>query len=155
MEVTTENPPVRLLSLFNHVFPNMSPERVIKTPGREMWVASTSAPNDILTLYVSETNARTYFTVRSARRKETARSRPLPSWARIISGVAVLLCDQNMDVPGMFIAIAGNEPQGPRYDYALGMTFAALCYHLNHQLCTDNTLLELVERVRREYIEGI
>jgi galactokinase len=154
LEVTTENPPVRLLSLFNQVFP-MSPERVIKTPGREMWIASTSAPNDTLTIYISETNARTNFTLRSARHKETARARPLPSWSRYISGMAVLLSDEDMDLPGMYVAIAGNEPQGPRYDFALGMAFAALCYHLNQQICTDSVLLELVERVRREYIEEL
>ena len=150
-----ENPPVRLLSLFTQVFPNLSPERVIKTPGREMWIASTSAPNDTLTLYVSESGARTTFTLRSARRKATARSRPLPSWSRYIAGAALLLDQQNMDIPGLCVAIAGNEPQGPRYQYALGMAFAALVYHLNQQFCTDQTLLDLVERVRREYIEGL
>lgn len=155
MEVTTENPPVRLLTLFNQVFPQLSPERVIKTPGREMWVASTNTPNDIMTVYIKEINARTHFTSRSARRKETARSRPLPAWARIIAGTAILLEDQGMDLSGMNVAIAGNEPQGARYNYALGMAFAALCYNVSQQFCTDNMLIELVERVRREYIEGI
>jgi galactokinase len=154
LEVTTENPPVRLLTLFNQVFPQLSPERVIKTPGREMWVASTNTPNDIMTIYINEINARTHFTLRSARRKETTRSRPLPSWARIIAGTAVLLEDQGMDLSGMNVAIAGNEPLGARYDYALGMAFAALCYNVSQQFCTDTTLIDLVERVRREYIEG-
>jgi galactokinase len=154
LEVTMDNPPVRLLSLFTQVFPQQSPERVLKTPGREMWTASTSAPNDILTIYLTETQARTRFTVRSARYKKTARRRPLPSWARYIAGVAWALDEQNMDIPGMQVAIAGNEPQGPRYDYALGMAFAALVYHLNQKLCTDSALVELVERVRRDYIDS-
>lgn len=153
--MTTENPPVRLLSLFNQVFPQMSPERVIKTPGREMWIASTSASDDTLTLYLTEANMRTHFTLRSARRKETSRGRPLPSWARYIAGAALLLEEQGMNLPGMCVAIAGNEPQGPRYDYSLGMAFAALVYHVNQQLCLDSTLIDLVERVRREYIENL
>ncbi|MFN8374961.1 MAG: hypothetical protein U0694_19060 [Anaerolineae bacterium] len=133
----------------------MAPERVIKTPGREMWIASTGAANDTLTLYVTEANMRTSFTLRSARRKETVRGRPLPSWARYIAGTALLLDEEGMELPGMCVAIAGNEPQGPRYDYSLGMAFAALAYHVNQKLCTDNILLDLVERVRREYIENL
>ncbi|NWF69942.1 MAG: hypothetical protein HXY40_12725 [Chloroflexi bacterium] len=151
----TDNPPVRLLSLFGQAFPQLSPERVIKTPGRELWVAAAAATHDTVTIYATELGARTYFTVRSARRKSNPRGRPLPAWARYIAGVSLALDEMGMAISGQYIALAGNEPPGPRYDYALGMAYAALVYHLNEQLCTDSALLDLVERVRRDYIDKV
>ena len=84
--------------------------------------------------------------------KQTIRHRPLPRWVRYIAGVNVLL--DVLEMPGIDAVVCGNEPPGPRYDHALGILFAALWYEVNDTPCDPRELLDITERVRREYIEG-
>ncbi|MBC7871447.1 MAG: hypothetical protein H7Y09_11465, partial [Chitinophagaceae bacterium] len=80
--------------------------------------------------------------------------RPLPGWARYPAGVIYLLGDMDIEVEGVDVVIVGDEAHGPRYDFALGVAVAALWYEINSLIVTPEGLIDLVERVRREYIGG-
>ena len=146
------DPPIRLLATFEQLFPAASPELVVQAPGRDLWAAAHFNGSGCYTIYTTDTNAHTTFNYQSAKRKQTVHRRPLPRWARYIAGVSVML--DVLEMPGMEAVVCGNEPPGPRYEHALGILFAALWYELNFQPCVPDQLLEIAERVRREYIEG-
>ncbi len=148
------NPPVRLLAAFQDAFPTLSPDYIVQTPGRDMWVAATTEQTTLFTIYAPDVNGRVTFDWRSAKFRRTTLNRPLPRWARYPAGVIHMLCAAGMDLPGIHAVVAGDESPGPRYDHALGLTFAALWHELCGRPYTPEGLLDLVERVRREYIEG-
>lgn len=149
---TTIDPPIRLLARFDQLYPTDSPQLVVQAPGREMWVAARFNGSAHYLVATADTNAHTIFNYQSARHKQTIRRRPLPRWARYIAGVSVLLDVPQM--PGIDAVVCGNEPTGPRYDYALAILFAALWHEVNDLEYDADSLLEIAEQVRREYIEG-
>jgi hypothetical protein len=51
--------------------------------------------------------------------------------------------------------ICGDEPRGPRYEYGLGILFAALCHELNNCHYDSQTLTEVVDTVQREYLNDL
>lgn len=144
------NPPLRLLTAFAEAF-STNPKLTLEVPGREMWLAAEPASEGRYVLVVPDLEARTQFDWRSARQKRTLHQRPLPAWAAYCAGTLLELMYDGLTLPGANLAIAGEEPAGPRYDYALGMAFATLAYHTNEQPCTADTLIALMERVRRSY----
>ena len=149
---TLTDPPIRLLAMFEQAFPSTSPQIVVQAPEREMWAAASFNGTAHYTVCRAESGARTTFSYQSAKRHETVHRRPLPSWARYIGGICVLLDVAQM--PGIDVVVCGNEPSGPRYDFALGILFATLWYEINMESCDADQLQEITERVRREYIEG-
>lgn len=149
----TNDPPMRLLLGFQQHFPNHSADWIIQAPGREMWVAAAVHPDPSFTLLLADSGQRTSFSLRSAKLKMTLLQRPLPLWARYPAGVLLALRDSGLALSGMQAALAGEEPAGPRYDYALGMAVAALWYIIKEQPCTTDSLLELVEQVHRDYLD--
>ncbi|MBZ0291062.1 MAG: hypothetical protein K8L99_00695, partial [Anaerolineae bacterium] len=123
------DPPMRLLLGFQQNFPNHTADWVVQVPGREMWVAASLHLQPDFTLLLADSGQRTNFNLRSAKLKTTVLQRPLPLWARYPAGVLLALRDNGLSLNGgMQAALAGEEPVGPRYDYALGMAVAALCY---------------------------
>lgn len=146
------NPPLRLLAAFQQAFPDHTPAHILKVPGREMWIAAAHSPNPTYILHVPDLAGRVVFNRRSARTKHTVMNRPLPRWARYPAGVILALCDAGLDLNGLHAVIVGEEAQGPRYEHALGMVTAALGYTLNNLDYTTQSLLEVVERVRRDYL---
>ncbi len=50
--------------------------------------------------------------------------------------------------------VMGNEPPGPRFDYGSGMAVAALWHDLYQLNYTIDTLIDIVDRTRREYVES-
>jgi hypothetical protein len=58
------------------------------------------------------------------------------------------------EMPGVDVVVCGDEPAGPRYDFALGILFGALWSELNGQAVSEAELIELTDRVRREYVGG-
>ncbi len=149
-----QDPPIRLLAAFNEVYPSLSPSHVIQPPGRDMWIAAAVNTTREYTLHASDLGGRTKLNWRSAKQKMTVLRRPLPRWARYPAGVIYLLGDTGIEVDGVDVVIVGDEAHGPRYDFALGVTVAALWYELNDLPYTPESLIDLVERVRREYIGG-
>lgn len=150
----SSDPPMRLLIGFQQAFPDATPAWIVQAPGREMWIAAAVEPATDYTLMIADSHLRVTFSLRSAKFKTTIMQRPLPLWARYPAGVLLALWDAGLGISGMQAVFAGEEPPGPRYDYAVGMAVAALAYQLHEQPCTAETLVELVEAVRRDYVSG-
>lgn len=146
------DPPIRLLAKFEQVFPSTSPQLFVQAPGREMWAAASFNGMGHYTVCLADGEGRTTFTYQSAKRKQTVYHRPLPHWARYIAGASLMVDVAQM--PGIDVVVCGDEPPGPRYEHSLGILFAALWYEINRKPCDPARLLEIAERVRREYIEG-
>lgn len=147
------NPPIRLLAGFNAAFSGRSPEHLIHIPGRAMWVAAVETKGADFSIHVPDLEARTTFSLRTAKFKKTVLNRPLPHWGRFPAGVVLELCSAGMDVEGLGAVIVGDETHGIRYEYALGIAVAALMYTMTDTPYSDDELIDVVEKVRREYVE--
>lgn len=128
------------------------PDWLVQAPQREMWVAGGTHDETAYQIHNSDEDNDTQFNLRSAKQKTTVLRRPLPAWARYPAGVVTQLAINGMDVPPFNIVLLGDEPAGPRYDFGTGLVVAALCYELVEQTYTPDTLMQVVERVRREYV---
>lgn len=146
------NPPIRLLAAAQDAL-DTTPEIILAVPGREMWIAALVHQRHDWTLFVPDLDAQTRIDLRSAKRKQTTRNRPLPRWARHPAGVLVLLSATDLQLPGLRVVILGDEPPGPRYEYALGMAFATLFYQHNQVDFDTEHLLTLMEQVQRDYLD--
>ncbi|MCS7070875.1 MAG: hypothetical protein NZM00_05170, partial [Anaerolinea sp.] len=129
------NPPIRLLARFQDVFPGHEPEILFRATGRDMWIAARlSDADDRFTLTCVEAGpAVITFTRLSARLRRTVPGRPLPRWARFPAGVTLKLAEAAVDARGIEAVICGDEPPGPRYEYALCLAFAELWSELAGQ----------------------
>ncbi len=145
------DPPIRLLAKFEQAFPDASPSIVVRAPDREMWAVASFNGKGYCTVCTADGSGKTTFSYQSAKLKQTVHRRPLPRWARYIAGVSLLLDVPEM--PGIDVVYCGDEPPGPRYDHALAILFAALWYEVNMQDYDPDNLMEIAERVRREYVE--
>jgi galactokinase len=145
--------PMQLLMAFQENYPASQPEWVVQAPGREMWIAALFNDSAAFTLYAADLESRVSFTYRSAKLMQTVHQRPLPRWARYPAGVLLSLREMGMERTGLEAVIAGTEPSGPRYEHAVGIVIAALWYQIHDRAATPESLLELVERTRREFIE--
>lgn len=148
------DPPMRLLMAFQQEFPNLSADWILQAPGRDMWVAAAFVEQPSFTVASADLDARATFSYRSAKTRITVLNRPLPGWALYLAGTLLLLRDMGMEHTGLHAVLAGGEPAGPRYEHALGIAIAALWHELYQRPYTSKELVELVERVRREYVEG-
>lgn len=150
---TTEvvNPPLRLLAAFAQHFPDREPSVILQAPGRDLWVAAVILGTQQYRIEALDLRARTVFSRQSAIRRETILRRPLPRWSRYASGV-ILALDDLIDMPGMVALICGDEAPGPRYEYGLGVLFAALWHEIAGEFARERDLIELVDRVQREYV---
>lgn len=153
--IIPENPPLRLLLAFEKTFPELSPQWILQSPGREMWVAARPGEPDRFTILAPDLEARVVFSLRSARTKTSILNRPLPRWGRYVAGVTLALRGtQYLEMEGLQAVVVGTEPPGPRYEHAVGMAIAALWHQIDDRPCTSDSLLELVERIRRDYVEA-
>lgn len=150
------DPPLRLLAKYHELYPNSPPTVVFQAPGREMWIAARANDREQHALRSLEYNdaAPTTFSLQSAKMRRTMLQRPLPRWVRYPAGVIVILSAMGFDVPGLNAIVCGNEARGPRYEYGLGILFAALCHEMNNCHYHTATLIEVVDTVQREYLEG-
>jgi galactokinase len=151
----TNNPPLRLLVAFQDAFPGLAPEWMVQVPGRDMWLAAVPHQRGEFTIVVPDLDASTTFNLRSAKARRTVLNRPLPDWARYPAGVTQILAQGGLDSTGLDAIIVGEEPAGPRYHYALGMAVAALIHDLHAKPYTADSLMAVVEQVRREYVEAV
>ncbi|GAB4513856.1 MAG: hypothetical protein OHK0046_15130 [Anaerolineae bacterium] len=146
------DPPLRLLSAFQSAYPEHNPETIVLTPGRELWIAACTS--DLFELHTPDLNGRTRFNWRDAKFKRTVLNRPLPRWSRYPAGVIYTLCADGLEVSGFKAVIMGAEAAGVRYEYGLGLAVAALLHTLHGREYTANSLVDIMERVRREYVEA-
>lgn len=144
------NPPVRLLATFAAAFPDSTPTLILRAPGRDLWVAAGLNGSQRYAVRALELDSQVIFNRQSAKKCETVLRRPLPRWARYASGVVLTLDD--IDVPGVDALVCGDEPLGPRYEYAIGVLFAALWHTIAEIDVSTNQLIEIVDRVQRDYI---
>jgi galactokinase len=149
----SHDPPLRLLAAFQQAFPDQAMDWVIRAPGRDMWLAASHCDKAEFTIVAPDMGAlKATFSLQSAKVKRSVMQRPLPPWARYPAGVTLLLAQDGLDVVGLNMVVIGDEPPGPRYNYALGMTFAALWHDLLQLPYTMDDLIALVDRTRREYL---
>ncbi len=146
------NPPIRLLMAASQRFQRPQPNWIVQAPGREMWIAAVLREDYDFFIAAEDYNADTSFSHRSAKVNLTIRNRPLPKWARYPAGVLVTLGDAGVLSQGFDAVVLGDEPQGPRYEYAMGLAFAAFGYALADQPATEAMLGDVVEGVRRDYL---
>ncbi len=149
------NPPLRLLAEFAQRYPDTEPSWLIKAPGRDVWVAAqTDDQRRHHTVCAPDCDvSQIRFDYRSARLRQTLHRRPLPRWSRYPAGVLVALAAQGeLAFPGVSAVIIGEEPLGPRYEYGLGLAFAAFWFTVNNRLFDADALQVIVERVQRSYI---
>lgn len=145
------NPPIRLLMKFEQLFPSNPAQMVVRAPGREMWAAVRFNGAHHVNVYSADSDGRASFSYQSAKRRETIHHRPLPLWARYIAGVSVLV--DVAEMPGIDAVVCGDEPAGPRYEFALGILFAAVWYEINALPFIPKDLIDITEQARREYVE--
>lgn len=146
------SPPVLLLAAFHDAFPDQAIEWVIRAPGRDMWIAAARSGDDRFTIAAPDQDGRVTFNLQSAKLKQTVMKRPLPRWARYPAGVTLLLARDGLDVVGLNLVFMGGEPSGPRFDYAVGISFAALWHELYGLTISIDQLIDIVDRTRREYV---
>lgn len=146
---------MRLLLAFQQLYPaQAAPEWVIQAPGREMWAAAARQPGHEFTVAAPDLDARVTFSYRSARSGLSVLNRPLARWARYAAGTLLALRDSGVECGGLLAVVMGSEPPGPRYEHAVGIAVAALVCGCQGQAYTAGELIDLVERVRREYVEA-
>jgi len=158
----TSHPPLRLYMAYGMIFPDTPLERVFQAPGREMWIAyhlaaperANAAPTYELHSVDAGGDVPVVFTLQSAKTKRAVTKRPLPRWARYAAGALVMLDLPGMEACGIHGVIGGDEPHGPRYDFAISMLFAALLYDLAGTTVSLARLIEIADRVNRDYVEG-
>jgi galactokinase len=153
MSLQSNDAPLRLLVAFQQAFPDQSPAWVVRAPGRELWLAAARSDRDLITIFSPEMESRAAFTLQSAKARRTHQQRPLPVWARYPAGVTLMLAQDGLEVGGVNMALLSGEPPGPRHDYALGMAVAALWHEINAADFTVDTLIEIVDRARRDYVD--
>lgn len=151
--LNNNNPPVRLLVAFQDAFPEQALTWLVRVPGWEMWAAAATCDGHDLTLAVPDLEGQTTINLRSAKSKRTVTNRPLPRWARYPAGVLIVLGEIGLEISGLNMVIVGEEPPGPRYEYALGAALAGMAHTIHARDYTQDTLVKLVERARRDYVE--
>ncbi len=149
------DPPVRLLSGFYEIFPDVEPQTVLLAPGKAVWVAAVATSGHQYHLYNADREKQVRFTWRSAGWMQTIMRRPLPRWSRYPAGVIHHLQAQSFefDIPAINLVIACDEPDGPAADFGAGVAVAALWYDLAGADYTHDSLVQVVDTVRRKYIE--
>jgi hypothetical protein len=147
------DPPVRLLAAYQQCFPDHELVWLVRAPGRDTWIAAGRSGNETFTVALPDLNARTTFSLQSARVRRTVLQRPLPRWARYPAGVTLTVDNDSLDVIGLNMVVMASEPPGPQYDYGVGIAFAVLWYEVWEQPYTMDRLLEIVDKARREYVE--
>lgn len=149
---TPPNPPLRLLAAFQMTYPSQRANWIMCAPERDMWVGASIYDSGQFSVTVPDLDDETAFRVKSARIKRTVDNLTLPSWAYYLAGVAVILSNAGLTLPGADMVLAGEEPAGPRYDYSMGMAFASLWYQYNAKPYDQSILIDVLEQVRRDYI---
>ncbi|HUN05374.1 MAG TPA: hypothetical protein PLQ56_02175 [Aggregatilineales bacterium] len=151
MIVTGTNPPVRLLSTFSEAFPESDLTWVVNPPGYAVWAAAATSGRLEYTLALADADSKVTFSLQTARVGQTILKRPLPRWSRYPAGSLLLLDSIGAEIEALNILLLVDEPAGPRFDYALGTAVAALWHEVARRSYAPATLIEVVDRTRREY----
>jgi hypothetical protein len=141
--------PLHLLSTFQTYFPGKRPTHTVQAVGYEAWAAGLPTDDARFTLACAELGGRAAFTWQSARRGEGVNHRPLPQWAQLPARVMVKLCAEGLDVPGLSVALMGERPNTPRFEYGLAVAVAALLHALHDRPYTPDSLVKLIDAAKR------
>lgn len=149
----SNDPPLRLLMAFHQRLPLVDPDVLFQAPDRDLWLAAVYTPSEqyVLTALDLYPDVSVTFTRQSALTRRTVLNRPLPRWARWAAGALVLPGEPAL--PPLTGILAGDEPPGPRYEYTISLLFAALWHEWQRKPYLPGDLTQLVERVRREFVE--
>lgn len=150
-----DNTPVRLLVAFANVHADAGPSYLLQAPGRKLWLAAILTDESMCCLRSVDAGGRALLNYQSIKVRQTMYRRPLPWWAHYPAGVIKQLYERGMDRIGVDVLFVSEEPRGPGLDYALGIGFGALWHEMHGQPYTPQSLIELVDEVRREYIENL
>jgi hypothetical protein len=148
------NPPLRLLTAFQKDI-QKQPSHVYKIDGREIWIAAELLTGDAYTIVVPDMQWRIRFDRSSVKRQRSISHRPLPQWAKLLAGSLGILERAGLTIQGAHVVLSGDEPAGPRFEYALGMAFVALWHEVNDKLYTTQALLDMVDEIQREYVNPL
>jgi hypothetical protein len=151
--VTGSNPPVRLLSAFYAAFPDSDLTWVVNPPGYAVWAAAALNGKVEYTLALPASEGKVTFSLQSARLGHSILKRPLPRWARYPAGALLLLDSTGVETQALNLLLLVDEIPGPRLDYALGIGAAALWHEVAGRAYTPAALIEIVDRVRRDYAD--
>lgn len=146
------DPPLRLLAAFQQTFSDQALDWIVRAPGRDTWIAAARTGNHELTVIAPDLDAKTTFSLQSARVRRTVMQRPLPKWAYYPAGVTLMLDNDGLDMTGLNLVVIADEPPGPQFDYGLGIVFAALWHDVHEKPYTTDRLIEVVDQARREYV---
>lgn len=146
--------PVRLMMQFQTRYPSLEPEITLQAPDRELWIMANLNESGRIALDCVDLASHAVFTHHSASHKKTVQHRPLPRWARYAAGVTLDLERNSMGFSGLDAVVGGNEPHGVRYEYTLGILFAALAYQIHNLPYVNAKLFEIADRARRDYVES-
>jgi hypothetical protein len=127
------DPPIRLLAAFQQAFPNESPDWITRAPGRDVWLAASPAPSDHFTVFSPDQGGQTTFSMRSA---------------------MLVLYNLGHELSGRHIAVISEEPDGPAYDYGIGIAFTAYWHEVLDMPFTIDSLIEVVDKARRDYVDA-
>jgi len=100
---------------------------------------------------LADADSKVTFSLQTARVGQTILKRPLPRWSRYPAGSLLLLDSIGAEIEALNILLLVDEPAGPRFDYALGTAVAALWHEVARRSYAPATLIEVVDRTRREY----
>lgn len=146
------NYPIHLLNAYQQFYTNVIPDWVLKAPDYEVWAAASRLDAPAFNLVNATLGVKTSFSWQTAKVKQTLLKRPLPRWARYPAGVVFHLCADGLDRSGVYMAVYSTESAPLRAEYGLGMAVATLWYTINGQSFTVDSVRDVVEQVRREYI---
>lgn len=148
-----KNPPLRLLAQFNRTFTEHLLEGVYEAPDRQMWIALACIPpvarEHHYSLASVDESGKATFSIFSARHQQTVLKRPLPRWIRVAAKALVITHELGLEVSGFVGMVAGDEPEGPRYDYALGILFAALAFDFCGLAYSQQQITEIADAASR------
>lgn len=141
------NPPLRLLVAFETLI-QQPPELLMGVKGRDVWLAGVWGNHERWQVYVPDWEAQVIFSAASIAKRQNAAGRPLPLWARpLIAAWQMLGEAHQLPVEGARFVIVADEPPGPRYEFSVGLAFAAACYErASGQVPPTSALIDAVER---------
>ncbi|XWX03712.1 hypothetical protein VZO05_14490 [Aggregatilineales bacterium SYSU G02658] len=141
------NPPLRLLVAFE-ALTQQPPEVMMGVAGREVWLAGVWGHHERWQVHVPDWEAQVIFNAASIAKRQNAAGRLLPPWARpLIAAWQMLDSAHHLPSEGARFVIVADDPPGPRYEFSVGLAFAAACYaRSSGSVPPTSALIDALER---------
>jgi galactokinase len=172
--VTT--PPRTLLSAFRNAYPGLSPDIVVRAPGRvnllgghvdmhggpvvniainrEVWLAAAYGTAELVQIYAADFDESVMFSLKSLNERKDVVGDDLPGWTLYPAGMAWALQRRGLSVSGISAAFLGNVSMraGLSSSAAVEEIFAIAWQALGNWRLDGGELAVLGTEVEREYI---